>query len=227
MDVAAVHPPELDLSDVELVRRCIDRDPAAVRLLTQRYNQRLYRVVRSILGDAAEAEDAVQDVYLKAFSGLERFRGEAGVGTWLTRIAINEALGRARRRKPTVAWEPAAEAALQPHTLYRSPSASPDPEMTMAQQEMQLLVERSIDALPEPFRLVFVARFVEGLSVEETADMLEIRPETVKTRAYRARRRIRIDLERHVGATVPDAFRFDGERCTRLTAAVLERLESR
>jgi RNA polymerase sigma-70 factor (ECF subfamily) len=92
---------------------------------------------------------------------------------------------------------------------------------------VQSLVERSIDALPEPFRLVFVARFVEGLSVEETADLLDIRPETVKTRAHRARRRVRLDLEQRVGATVPDAFRFDGERCTRLTADVLRRLESR
>jgi RNA polymerase sigma-70 factor (ECF subfamily) len=223
----AVQSPDVELTDAELVRRCINRDAAAVGVFTQRYNQRLYRIARSILGDAAEAEDAVQDVYLKAFSGLERFRGESGVGTWLTRIAINESLGRARRRKPTVAWEPDAEPAQQPHTLYSSPSAGPDPEMSMAQQELQSLVERSIDALPEPFRLVFVARFVEGLSVEETADLLDIRPETVKTRAHRARRRIRLDLETRVGATVPEAFRFDGERCARLTAEVLRRLESR
>jgi RNA polymerase sigma-70 factor (ECF subfamily) len=221
---AAVQSPDVELSDAELVRRCMDRDAAAVRVLTQRYNQRLYRVVRSILGDAAEAEDAVQDVYLKAFGAFERFRGESGIGTWLTRIAINEALGRVRRRKPTVAWEADAEPALQPHTLYRSPSASPDPEITMAQQELQSLVERSIDALPEPYRLVFVARFVEGMSVEETADLLEIRPETVKTRAHRARRRLRLDLDRRLGATVPDAFRFDGDRCARLTARVIEHL---
>jgi RNA polymerase sigma-70 factor, ECF subfamily len=216
--------PDVELSDAELVRRCIERDAAAVRELTRRYNQRLYRIARSILGDAADAEDAVQDVYLKAFGSLEHFRGEAAVGTWLTRIAINEALGRARRRRPTIAWEPSSEATLHPHMLYHSPSASPDPEMSMAHQEMQSLLERSIDALPEPLRLVFVARFVEGLSVEETADLLAIRPETVKTRAHRARRRLKRDLERRLGATVPEAFRFDGPRCTRLTELVIQRL---
>ena len=223
MDATAL-PPDVELSDSELVQRCIARDPAAVRVLTQRYNQRLYRIARSILGDAADAEDAVQDAYLKAFSGLERFRGEAGVGTWLTRIAINEALGRARRRKPTVVWEETSEPALQPHTLYQSPSAGPDPEIAMAQQELQSLVERSIDPLPEPVRVVFVARCVEGLSVEETADLLGLRPETVKTRAHRARQRLKLDLERRVGGAVPDAFRFDGQRCERLTRSVLERL---
>ena len=224
MDTAAL-PPDVDLSEAELVRRCRERDPAAVRVLTRRYNQRLYRIARSILGDAADAEDAVQDAYLKAFSGLDEFRGEAGVGTWLTRIAINEALGRARRRKPTVAWEETTEPTLQPHTLYQSPSAGPDPEIAMAQQELQSLVERSIDRLPEPFRMVFVARFVEGLSVDETASLLGLRPETVKTRAHRARRRLKIDLERRVGGAVADAFRFDGVRCTRMTDAVWRRLD--
>lgn len=215
---------DLELSDTELVRRCRDRDPAAIRVLTQRYNQRLYRIARSITGDAAEAEDAVQDVYLKAFNGLDQFRGDAAVATWLTRIAINESLARARRRRPTVSWDASSEPTLHPHTLYRSPSSHPDPEMTMAQQELQSLVERSIDALPDAFRLVFVARFVEGLSVDETADLLGIRPETVKTRAHRARRRLRADLERRVGGGVTAAFRFDGERCARLTASVLVRL---
>jgi RNA polymerase sigma-70 factor (ECF subfamily) len=226
MDAAAVPSAAVGLTDAELVRRCRERDPAAVRVLTQRYNQRLYRIARSILGDAAEAEDAVQDTYLKAFSGLEQFRGESNVGTWLTRIAINEALGRARRRKPTVAWEETTEPALHPHTLYQSPSAGPNPEIAMAQQELQSLVERSIDALSEPFRVVFVARFVEGLSVDETAELLGLRPETVKTRAHRARRRLKLDLERRVGGAVSDAFRFDGSRCERLTRTVVEQLTS-
>ena len=211
-------------TDEDLVRRSIARDPAAVRTLTERYNQRLYRIARSIVGDAAEAEDVVQDAYLKAFSGLDTFRGESAVGTWLTRIAINEALGRVRRRKPTIPLEPAVEPALRLHTHYRSPSTMADPEYSMAQQELQSLIERSIDRLPDPFRVVFVARFVEELSVEETSELLGIRPETVKTRAHRARRRLKLDLEQRVGASVPEAFRFDGARCVRLTEAVVRRL---
>jgi RNA polymerase sigma-70 factor (ECF subfamily) len=224
---AALDTPPADLSDAELVRRCVARDPAAVRLLTSRYNQRLYRIARSILGDAADAEDAVQDTYLKAFGAFGSFRGDASIATWLTRIAINEALGRARTRRHTVPWDASAEPALHPHTQYHSPSAGPDPELAMARHELKALMERSIEALPEPFRLVFVARFVEGLSVEETADLLGLRPETVKTRAHRARRRLKIDLEQQVGAAVPDLFRFDGARCARLTDRVLTRVEAR
>jgi RNA polymerase sigma-70 factor, ECF subfamily len=214
------------LSDAELVARCLARDEAAVRVVTGRHNQRLFRIARSILGDASDAEDAVQDAYLKAFTGLERFRGESSFGTWLTRIAINEALSRLRRRRPTVEWEAAVEAELLVHSPQQAASTGRDPESTMAHREIQSLLERSIDELPDAFRVVFVARFVEGMSIEETAALCGLRPETVKTRAFRARRRVRAGLQRRLGASLGEVFQFDGPRCERLTAAVLERLRA-
>jgi len=212
------------LSDDELARGCLARDESAVRELTRRYNQRLYRLARSIVGDPADAEDAVQEAYLKAFASLDRFRGESALATWLTRIVINEALGRVRRRHPTVAWAAESETSGQQRAAGHRPAADPNPEEAMAQQEIQSVLERSIDDLPEAFRVVFVARFVEGLSLEETADLLGVRRETVKTRSHRAKRRLRADLERKLGATVADVFRFDGARCQRMTDAIVRRM---
>jgi RNA polymerase sigma-70 factor (ECF subfamily) len=138
---------------------------------------------------------------------------------------MNEALGRLRRRRPQVEWDAAGEERLQAE-IIRFPVASttPDPEQTMAHREIQTLIEQSIDALPDAFRTVFVARMVEGMSVEETAAMLKLRPETVKTRLHRARARIREDLDRKLGPMVTSAFPFDGARCTRMTEAVIRRL---
>jgi RNA polymerase sigma-70 factor (ECF subfamily) len=220
MAVAAVD----TLTDNELVERCLARDEAAVRLVTRRYNQRLFRMARGILHNDVDAEDAVQDAYLKAFAGLERFRGESSLGTWLTRILINEAMARARRRSIVVL---AGDRRMDDGPPAEPRSAGLDPESTMAQTEMRDLLEQSIDELPDSFRLVFIARFVEGMSVEETAAAFGVRPETVKTRAHRARLRLRADLERRLGARVSEAFQFDGARCERLTAAVLQRLRAR
>jgi RNA polymerase sigma-70 factor, ECF subfamily len=215
--------------DATLVRRALTRDEAAVRLLTTRYNQRLFRIARGILRDDADAEDAVQEAYVRAFTGLEKFRGESSFGTWLVRIVMNEALGRLRRRRPTVTLDddsgrdPRGRAAVRRALADTGP---PDPERVMAVREMKILLEHSIDRLPEAFRLVFVARMVEGMSVDETAQAFDLRPETVKTRVHRARRRLRADLDRHLGSTLGDAFTFDGARCDRLTAAVIARLHA-
>jgi RNA polymerase sigma-70 factor (ECF subfamily) len=222
MSVMGARP--IDLTDDELVKGCLARDEASVRIVTGRYNQRLFRIARGILGNDGDAEDAVQDAYLKAFAGLERFRGESSLGTWLTRILMNEALGRSRRRSPVVLAEDTAAGSAA--IVSDAPSADLDPETTLAQTEMRDLLEQSIDRLPAPFRVVFVARFVEGMSVEETAAAFQLRPETVKTRAHRARARLRADLRARLGATVHEAFRFDGARCDRLTDAVLRRLRS-
>ncbi len=202
-----------ELSDDELLRGFQQRDEVAVRELTRRYNQRLFRIARGILRDDAEAEDVVQETYVRVFTHLEQFRGDSSVGTWLVRIAINQALGRLRKHRPTVdiADTPTA-------------SADPDPETLMANRELRTLLERSIDDLPDAFRAVFVARIVEGLSIQETAELFHIRPETVKTRVHRARRALRRTLERHVGATVGEAFSFDGARCARLTQSVIDQL---
>lgn len=205
------------------MRRCRAGDEDGVRLLMRRYNQRLFRIARSILKNDIDAEDAVQDAYLKAFGHLGQFRGDASVGTWLTRILMNEAIARARRRAAWVLtddWPATASRAAELSTTM------PDPEVTMHHTELRALVEASIDRLPDPFRLVFVARFVQGMSVEETAEAFGLRPETVKTRAHRARARLRADLQDRLGASVGDAFSFDGARCDRLTDRVLRHMRS-
>lgn len=206
--------PDPPLSDAELLDRLRDRDEEAVRILTGRYSRRLFRIARGILRDDAEAEDVVQDTYVRAFTHLDDFRGDAAVGTWLVRIAMNEALGRLRKRRPTVE--------LGDHV---PPSPRPTPEASMATTEMRHLLERSIDELPDAFRTIFIARMVEGLSVEETARLFDLRPETVKTRVHRARVRLRASLERSVGP-VAEAYAFDGARCAGITASVLARMQA-
>jgi RNA polymerase sigma-70 factor (ECF subfamily) len=200
-----------ELPDATLAERCLARDEDAIRELTRRHNQRLYRIARGILRSDLEAEDVVQDTYIRALDGLERFRGQSALGTWLVRIAINEALGRARRKKPEALDAPPAAPVVDPETL-------------MATAESRVMLERAIDDLPDAFRSVFVARMVEGLSIEETADLFGLRPETVKTRVHRARVRLRASLETQLGPAVRESFAFDGVRCDRLTDAVILRL---
>ena len=176
------------LKDEELVGRARERDEAAVRSLTRRYNRRLVRVARSILRDDAEAEDVVQETYVRAFTGLDMFRGDAAFGTWITRIAMNEALGRLRKRRPTVNWETYGENRMPAQIIaFPVSAASNDPEKIMAQSEIRVVLEKAIDELPDSFRAVFVARIVESMTVEETADLYGLKPETVKTRLHRAR----------------------------------------
>lgn len=202
------------LPDATLAERCLARDEDAVRELTRRYNQRLYRIARGILRSDLEAEDVVQDTYIRALAGLEGFRGQSALGTWLVRIAINEALGRLRRQKPEAIEAPPAAPVVDPETL-------------MATAESRVMLERAIDDLPDAFRSVFVARIVEGLSIEETAELFDLRPETVKTRVHRARARLRANLETQLGPAVRESFAFDGARCDRLTDAVILRLRQR
>jgi RNA polymerase sigma-70 factor (ECF subfamily) len=201
------------MSDGELLDRLRRRDEEAVRVLTRRYSRRLFRIARGILRNDADAEDVVQDTYVRAFTHLDDFRGDAAVGTWLVRIAMNEALQRLRRRRPTVELEHHAPA-----------SPRPTPEASMAHDDMRRLLERSIDELPDAFRTIFIARIVEGLTVEETAALFDLRPETVKTRVHRARVRLRASLERSLGPAVTETFAFDGQRCADITDAVLLRM---
>jgi RNA polymerase sigma-70 factor (ECF subfamily) len=209
--------------DHDLVARARRRDEAAVRTIIRQNNQRLFRMARAIVNDEVEAEDVVQEGYVRAFTHLADFRGESSFRTWLTRIVINEAYGRVRRRRPTLEWE-SAEPALtaQAHIiLFPASSSRPDPETAMAQNEIHQLLERAIAALPERFRTVLVARLVEEMSIEETADLLGLRPETVKTRLHRARLLLRDDLERQVGPALTSAFPFAGARCERLADTVI------
>jgi len=214
------------LDDMQLVQVARQRNGAAFRVIMQRNNQRLYRIARAVLHDDSEAEDVVQEAYVRAFAGLADFRGESSLSTWLSRIVLNEALGRLRRRRPTVDvtsienHQPAQDKVI-PFPLT---STQPDPERTMAQRQIQVLLERAIDNLPDDFRTVLVARVVEGMSVEETADLFGLRAETVKTRLHRARRLLREALEKQAGPVLTHAFPFDGWRCERTTNKVLERL---
>ncbi len=166
----------------------------------------------------------VQETYARAFTGLDAFRGEAGFGTWLTRIAMNEALGRLRRRRPTVDWDTHGEDRIHAEIIQFPVSANNDPERTMARSEIRDVLEHSIDDLPDAFRVVFVARVVEGMNVEETAELLGLRPETVKTRLHRARVLLRDTLEEQFGPALVDTFPFGGHRCERMTELVVSRL---
>ncbi len=208
----------------ELIARARNRDEAAVRTLIRQNNQRLFRLARSIMRDDSEAEDVVQESYVRGFTRLDEFRGESALGTWLTRIVINEAYGRLRRRRVTASWESVEAVHGVQAQIIPFPSPQPDPERTMAQHEINKILERAIDALPEPFRLVLVARLVEEMSIEETAELLDLRPATVKTRLHRARLLLRDDLERQVGPMLTDVFPFAGERCQRMADAVIARL---
>jgi RNA polymerase sigma-70 factor, ECF subfamily len=208
----------------DLLARARHREEAAIRTIIRDNNRRLFRLARSIVKDDSEAEDVVQEGYVRAFTKLAEFRGESSLGTWLTRIVINEALGRLRRRRTTVDWESVEAISAAKAQIILFPASQGDPERTMAQREIHHILERAIDALPEPFRLVLVARLVEEMSIEETAALLELRPQTVKTRLHRARRLLCADLERQVGPMLTDVFPFDGARCERMANTVIARL---
>jgi RNA polymerase sigma-70 factor (ECF subfamily) len=213
------------LGDDALVRLARTRNEPAIRALMRRYNRRLFRLARSVLRDDAEAEDVVQEAWVRAVTALDGFRGEAAFATWLTRIALNEALGRRRKRRPTVDWESHGDTMSETEIIQFPVSAmTGDPERTMARSEIREVLERSIDELPDAFRGVFVARIVEGLSVEETAELFGLKPETVKTRLFRARALLRAALDRQLGPALTETFPFDGARCERMTDAVVRRL---
>ncbi|WP_245470216.1 RNA polymerase sigma factor [Mesorhizobium sp. M2C.T.Ca.TU.002.02.1.1] len=223
MQAAEVGP--VEAGDMALVRRALARDPDAFRAIIKTHNQRLYRIARGVVRNDAEAEDVLQETYMRAFSSLGAFRGQASLSTWLSRIAINEALGRLRKRKRIVAMPGNPEAQIIRFPLNQNDvNPGDDPERTMAQRQILGLVERATDRLPDVYRTVFVARVIEGLSIEETADLLGVKPETVKTRLHRARALVRKALDEEIGPVLLDAFPFAGRRCERLTQAVMRRL---
>lgn len=225
MRTAPAPPVAVPSDDAELVQRALARDDAAFRTIMERYNRRLYRIARSILRNDSEAEDVVQEAYVNAFAHLDSFRGESSLATWLSRITMNEALGRLRRERPAVGLE-TLEAQRAEAQIIQFPQTvtSGDPERTMAQREILQLVERATDNLPEIFRIVFITRVIEGMSVEETAELLGLQPQTVKTRLHRARRLVREQLDKQIGPVLMDAFPFAGRRCERMTNAVMQRL---
>lgn len=213
--------------DERLVGLARHRDEGAIRVLVQRHNRRLFRVARSVVRDDAEAEDIVQETYVRASTNLDRFRGDAQLSTWLTRIALNEALGRVRRRRPMAEiTELDAGIASNEGCLVMFPSSliPAGPETEAARGQIRQILEHAVDRLPDLFRVVFILRDVEGLSVEETALHLSIKPETVKTRLHRARRLMRAAIEERFSAAFSDLFPFDGARCAHMADRVVERL---
>jgi RNA polymerase sigma-70 factor (ECF subfamily) len=196
--------------------------------LVRRYNQRLFRVARAIVRNDADAEDVVQQSYVNAFTHLGSFRGEARFSTWLTRIAVNEASGRLRARRPTAALEALDREATLSAEIIRFPlvKPAPDPEAEMSRTEIRFLLEQAVDALPPGFRAVFVLRDIEGMSTEETAEQLALKPETVKTRLHRARKLMREAIETRLSGTFGTLFPFDGERCVYMADRVLAALRA-
>lgn len=213
------------LDEAALVRRAVAGEGAAFRTLMQRGNQRLFRIARGIVRDDTEAEDVLQEAWVRGFAALGGFRGQAGIMTWMTRIVLNEAKGRLRRRPPTVALEAIGQA-LPTAEVVRFPTGVviEDPEGAAARAEIRRLLEQAVDDLPDAFRMTFILRDIEGCSIEETSAALGVKPETVKTRLHRARRLLRKGLKARIGATLAETFPFLGTRCARVTDKVLARL---
>ena len=216
-----------ELSDCSLVERVRAGDAAAFELIMRRHNRRLFRLARSVLRNAAEAEDVVQETYVRAFARLDEFRGPDGFPAWLARIAYNEALGRVRGAERVVSlhdYLSDGDGDGDGRHIDTMTSPHPDPERLTGYGELRRLLENAIDALPDDFRAVFVLRAVEGMSIAETAAALAIPPETVKTRLHRARHRLQEALGARFEALMPAAFEFGGARCDRIVAAVLARI---
>lgn len=214
------------LDDAALAACVCAGERKAFRHIMQRCNQRMFRVVRGVIRDESEAEDVVQEAYVHAYEKLASFRGEASLATWLTRIALNEAYGRLRRKRETVDIETVETMLPAAAQVIPFPGHVPggDPPEEAARAQVRKLLELAVDTLPEAFRLVYVLRDVEGCSVEETASTLDIREETVKTRLHRARRQLREVLSSQVAAARVEAFQFMGARCARTTEAVMARI---
>lgn len=216
------------LDDNALVALVRDGHREAFRYIMQRSNQRLFRVARAVLGDDTEAEDVLQESYMRAYDKLDTFRGDSALLSWMTSIVLNEARGRLRKRHTMVGLEQVDAAVDDSHQVIQFPSkfGSEDPAVGAARAQFRHLLEHAIDELSPPFRTVYMLRDVEECSIEETATLLAIKPETVKTRLHRARRQLRTSLQGHLANTLNEAFPFMGVRCARVTDAVMARLDS-
>ncbi|HEY7643357.1 MAG TPA: RNA polymerase sigma factor [Steroidobacteraceae bacterium] len=218
--------------DSELASRAAQGDQAAFAHIMRRYNQRLYRLAVSVMGDASEAEDVLQESYVRAFYAFSTYTGAGSLGAWLARIVRNEAIDRVRARESR-RNHVTIEADLGGQSEEDEPKVAPDllqsltdPQALAANSELRRLLERAIQRLPEQFRTAFVLREVEGLSVEETAEYLGIPAATVKTRDHRARNLLRAYLSENIDATIPQTFPFLGARCDQLVERVLQRLKT-
>lgn len=206
------------LSDEQVVAQVLAGQTALFEVLMRRHNERVYRAARAIVRDDREAEDVIQQAYVNAYAHLRQFNGKARFATWLTRIAINEAIARVRRQRK---YEPFDEEGSSVPFPVSQPS---DPERQAFAGELGGLLEWAVDGLADGAREVFVLREVEGLSTAEVAETLGVSEDVVKTRLSRARAALRRVLLERTGAQVPDVFRFLRPRCDRLVATVLSRI---
>jgi RNA polymerase sigma-70 factor (ECF subfamily) len=190
----------------------------------RRYNQRIYRVAVTILRDDAEAEDVMQEAYVRGYQHLDEFAGEAKFSTWLTKIAVHEAIARVRSRAKSSESKSVSDASLDVMDTLRSDAR--DPEMQTYDHELRSVLERAMDTLPDTYRSVFVLRVIEGLDVNETAAALDLGVEAVKTRLHRGRAMLRKELERRAGIVAPNMFPFHLSRCDRVVEGVLSRIQA-
>lgn len=211
------------LSDEEVVARVLAGETGMFEIIMRRHNQRLYRVARAILRNDAEAEDVMQDAYVRAYEHLDQFAGKAKFSTWLTRIAVHEALGRQRRGNRYQELEPMSEQEGDP--MDRFASAAPNPEQQASNSEIRRLLEEAVEKLPDAYRTIFVLRDVEEMSTTDTADVLEISEDNVKVRLHRARALLRKSLYARAGMESKEAFNFQAVRCDRVVKVVFERIQ--
>jgi len=209
------------LSDEEVVERVLSGDTALYEVVMRRYNTRLYRVARSILKNDGEAEDVMQDAYVRAFQHLGQFEGRARFSTWLTRIAVHEALARAHKAKRFEDWDDMNES--MQNEIGVTPQTS-NPESETASVEMSKILEQAIENLPEAYRAVVMMRDVEDMSTAETAECLSLTEGNVKVRLHRAHGMLRKELYETARISAADAFPFHAPRCDRVVASVFARL---
>lgn len=223
MQPAALVTQLAELPDERLVELVLAGESAAFEPLMRRHNQRLYRIARAILRDDSEAEDVMQDAYVRAYQHLDQFAGRAKFSTWLSRIAVHEAFARLRRRRRFEEFDAMDEKSnYQPvQPAYQSP------ERAASNAELNLVLERAIAALPEKYRTVFVLREVEELSTEETAQCLELTPQNVKVRLHRAKSVLKRELLARMEPEVSALYPFPATRCDRVVAAVMARIAAR
>jgi RNA polymerase sigma-70 factor, ECF subfamily len=221
-DIAASPPTQED--DLSIARRIAGGDHVAFERLMRRYNRRLYRLARAVLKDPAEADDVLQDAYLSAYQSLRQFRGDAALSTWLSRLVLNECSGRLRRHNRRQNVIPMVSSTNRPDVDAVAALDSELPDRATGRAQIRDLLEHKLDELPEPFRLVFVMRSVEELSVQDTAQILGIPEDTVRSRHFRARSLLRESLAQDIDLVERDLFEFGGEHCDGVIARVLARL---
>jgi RNA polymerase sigma-70 factor (ECF subfamily) len=209
-------------SDEQVVARVLAGDTALYELLMRRHNQRLYRVARAILRDDAEAEDVMQDAYVRAYQNLGTFEGRAKFSTWLTRIAVHEALARCQKRSRFQSLDDSSS--QYGDVMNAATSSDRSPEQKSYDMELSGVLEKAVLSLPDDYRTVFVLRNVEGMSTEETAQSLNLTQENVKVRLHRAHAKLRKELYAAVGATAAHCFQFHAVRCDRVVRGVFNTL---